>query len=410
MRNKFIHIIFVLVISILFMYIFCISMEPTVSFRGGGYTFRRYPKFCCDTDPKPIIKSELSKQSLDKDTKFLYKVMSNPKMRAIVIFDGPTPKGGSWAYEKIICNITQKQGRNIYYQIAIMNDYDIDDYPKKDNYKIQVYFTCAVCEDNGHLIIKNFYNTVLAAKLFLNKNSIDILKYQDLNRFNNFKMRDSRIKFNTLLNLMNDKLTLFEQEKLIAIHGMISYMLGLRNMSDIDMNCNNDEEVVNKMNVTLDFELDIMNINPDSSDINTIQYISKIKSIINTDNINCIFTDPNNYFYFYGLKCISLDINMKSRYIRQRPNAIAEIIAFNLKNPNNKYDLPEIPTYTLTFDKKSKVYPNSEPFLQISREKKEKIKELVNKEGFLIGILRYLKTNYQVFEFKSIDQLEKLFT
>ena len=343
--------IIILVLLVVILFNLVCRTQKRLTFYGGktmvsDYTFKRYPKFCCDTDPKPISKEEYNKlisTTTNEDTKFLYKVMTNPSIRVLSFFDDDS-YSGKYLYKKKINNISEKQGKNIYYQISIMNDYPTDKYPKKSNYSITVYFIDDKTVPNASLITKNFYNTIIASKLFLNKNSIDILKYQDLDNFNSFKMKDSRISFNTFLNFINTEISLYDQEKILGIHGILAYYLGLRKMKDIDLFVNNDRVLTNKI---LAFD------KYDTSNISRFEKINifeslfnyRIELLIKNKKIENIFTDSKNYLYFFGLKCISLDHNMKLRYIRQRPKAISEIIAFNSKNPEKQYPVPKIPKY-----------------------------------------------------------------
>ena len=107
--------------------------------------------------------------------------------------------------------------------------------------------------------------------------------------------------------------------------------------------------------------------------------------------------------YILGIKCISLDINMLRRYVRQRPKAVAEIITFNILNPSNAYPVPPIPTkFILGLNGITQI-------MQLAIEKfniKGDIQP-VDKNKYLKTMLYYLKTLYRINKFKNIEDLRK---
>lgn len=360
-------------------------------------------KLCCDTDPAPIPKSQVIKliklHRIDKDTKFLYEVMSNPSIRMIIYFDRSINHGGKFLYDKQITNITEQHGRNIFYQLAVMNNYSITKYPKKDDYRINIYFVDKNTphkEIHGTIITKNYYNTVIGAKLMLNENSLNILKYQDLDRFNAHGMKDSRSMMNTFINIVHKNIPLIEQEEMLCVHGFISYYLGLRPMQDIDCNINTSRlsKVFSEFNW-----IDLMDLRKISKPT------QRLLSYNNIPDVNTLLHNPKNYMYVLGIKCISLDINMRQRYIRQRPKAVSEIITFNVLN-SKTYPVPPIPDqYILSSDSSSQIMS-----LKIKEFKLTGKLYPVDKKKFLNVILYYLKSIYKIYRFDNAEELQEYIT
>ena len=402
--------IIIVILFILFIFLLSLSCRRKYTLLTGGsdnrYTFKRYPKFCCDDDPIPLTPDQykllIERENLDEDTKFLHQVLHDSNIRVIVEFDTSNFQGKT-LYTKKLTNICEKHGRNIYYQIAVMNDYSLHDYPKKDKYNINVYFITNDDQKNK-MYTKNYYNTVVAAKLFLNTNSIEFLKYQDLDRFNSFQMKNTRIMFNTLLNFLNINADLYDQETVISFHGIISYFLGLRMANDIDMNTINNKNLYHKLlqNITTDI------IDYSDNDDFTRYAIKKDMADYKLNNICDLFFDPKNYMYFLGLKCYSLELHLKSRYIRNRPNAIAEIIALDYKTTLN-YPLPKIPdkNYIVSFGKWKDIIPETQKKYLPSQDDLNIEENKINKERFLSTIKFYLFKKYNLS--LSLEEIKKYY-
>lgn len=399
--------IIILVLLVVILFNLVCRTQKRLTFYGGEinntYTFKRYPKFCCDTNPNPMSRKEYNKlisTTTNDDTKFLYKVMTNPNIRVLSFFDDDSYKG-KYLYKKKINNISEKQGKNIYYQISIMNDYPTNQYPKKSDYSITVYFIEDATAPNASLITKNFYNTIIASKLFLNKNSIDILKYQDLDNFNSFKMKDSRIMINTYLNLLNEEVSLYEQEYIMALSGVISYILGLRKIKDIDLDIYyKNDKVINTLSSIPFIDSGVIGV-PNSKDVMDSLFNAKVTHILKIKNIKNVFTDSNNYFYFLGIKCLSLDNNMKYRQYRKSPKAIAEIIAFNMKNPKKQFKVPDIPSNTYLYPEDQKSYNEYE--LLKTMFDVDLNTSPINQKEFNKTVVYYLKSLYGIKSIKDID-------
>ena len=383
----------IFLLFLLVIYIKCTKVKLTGGSKcNSAYRFTRYPKFCCDIDPIPMTKIP-KLQGLDNDTKFLYKVMSDPSMRMIVSFDKSIVVNNI-IYRKKISSIDEQHGRNIFYQLAIMNNYPIQDYPRKSNYDIYVYFINKKDAKDG-FVTTNFYNTVVGAKLMLNKNSIEVLKYQNLDRFNAYRMKDSRSMLNTFINILNEDFSLAEQENIICYHGIIAYYLGLRPTTDID--CTTNDSKIYKTLKKYDW-IDPVNLRVPAGKEFWIQGVLNNTKLKSFDEI---MYNPKNYMYILGIKCFSLDINMVQRYYRQRPKAVGEIVTFNILN-NKQYPIPPIPKIYILSNRNTQITE-----LEIELFKFKDTQHPIDKKRYLGTMLYYLKSLYKINKFNNIHELEE---
>lgn len=385
-------------IFILFLLVIYLRRSTSTIRLTGGYT--RYPKFCCDVDPIPMTKSQVVQKikspNIDKDTKFLYKVMSEPNIRMIISFDKSIVVNNI-IYRKKVTNINEQHGRNIFYQLAVMNGHSIEAYPRKDNYSIDVYFVDSIDTKNEDVIITtNFYNTVIGAKLMLNKNSLEVLKYQNLDNFNAYRMKDSRSMLNKFINILNEDCSLAKQEDIICYHGIIAYYLGLRPITDVDCSVKDDKVYATLRNYDWIDPVNLLALSEQKE-----RWVQSVLDSTKLKNFDEIMYNPKNYMYILGIKCFSLDINMIQRYFRQRPKAVGEIIAFNTLN-KKQYPIPPIPNIYVLSDRNTQIME-----LEIELFKFTDDTYPVDKNRYLKTILYYLRSLYKIYKFNNIHELEE---
>lgn len=322
-------IFIIVLLTILFIYwSYC---SPEIRCSGGAMT-----------ELKPMSLDERKKLvSSNDDTKFLYDLMTNKDMRMIIIFDNDDHKVPEHYWYKKEIVVSENQGRGIYYQVAniIGGDIDVDDYPKKNNYNIYIYFLCGDYEGDSKFVTNNFRDTVILAKLFLNDNSLDAIKYQNFSKFTSKKFQDNWKIINSFINKVYDTISLYQQEQFVVVHGVITSFLGLRPANDIDIAIYDNHTLARKLsNIKIPLEVDVLVYD------GNLYRQAKDSHIHGIKNIQELFFNKNKYMYINGIKCHSVFTNLQSRFARKRPNAVAEIIAFNQYNPENKYRIPVLPT------------------------------------------------------------------
>ena len=396
-------ILFLIFLLFIFIYTFSIQRSPrTVCFDGGNKKNK-------DIKVKPLTKEEYNElislsSNLDDDTKILYKLLLDDTMRAIVYFDdNHVPPQFPW-YKRKVENVSKKQGKAIFYQVMSALGNSTYDYPERDNYNIYIYFLHDPI--NTKLTTKNFFQTVILAKLFLNKNSIEFTKYQDIDRYSKLGIEENIKELKDIIKLFYQKFSLFEQEKILFIHGTITSFLGLRNSGDIDIAIYEDEDIGKKMD-KLKINKEIEYLIHYSSGKNDL---TKYKDLFKLNDIKELFLDHNNYMYVFGIKCWSLEKNLKSRSLRNRPNSVTEIVAFNYLNPNNLYPIPSPPERVYYIRKKG---TNENPVMKIKPleesqlDKLEVVKEYPTDRTMWINVIKKrLKERYDIdLSYEEIDNI-----
>lgn len=156
-----------------------------------------------------------------------------------------------------------------------------------------------------------------------NKNTLDLLFYQNLDRYKKLINSDIFNKFISWHRTQSDNL----KDNLYVYSGFISLLLGIRDTSDVDCYIHDKEEL---KNTTF----------PEYIDTYDITLVFKAFYL----NPKVDIKNPNAYISFLGVKLIPLKNHLYRRYIRQRPKAIAELMLIN-KYTDLKAKIPDIPEY-----------------------------------------------------------------
>lgn len=271
-------------------------------------------------------------------------------------------------------------------------------------------------------ITTNFLETVEISKLYFNQNSINFLENQNLENFMSFKFWKSRVMFQTIRKWIYKNLLLEEQEDILFFSSIVLYIYGLRNCGDIDLliykNINKFDEKSNSL-INRDFIEKNLFFFLDISIKGTIKWkdywkfwLNEWANLCNLDSFDNIIYDPNNYFYFMGMKIISLDIDIVRRLKRNRPRALVDLyIIKKFIKPNML--LPNIPTKEEVFIKLENLTEEEIREILLNNGKHHRnCKELIiyddiNKEKFLNTMIWCFKVRYGIIISK--EKLEKIF-
>jgi hypothetical protein len=274
----------------------------------------------------------------------LYYLMCRPNAKILITFSSYNiqsfldnlKKNTNFYYHKSLF-MNKKEIISLLYQIMYdrFNSYHnllnyINEIGFLDNNKIQIYFyegNYEIDRKINFLINNSFNELVEISKIFLNENSLNLLKYQNIQRLYEIN-HDEKIKkiFNELLFEIN-KFSLFINNNLILMSGIILYIYGFRIFNDIDIGI---------------LPIDI-NIKIKAYDIKVMKKDDKIKIGNEIINYYDIIINPKYHFYFLGIKCIILDIEMeRKRQLKiNRPRTYVDIIMVN-ELLNRNYNLPYI--------------------------------------------------------------------
>lgn len=229
------------------------------------------------------------------------------------------------------------------------------------------------------------------SKTIFNSNSLLFLEYQLLERF---IKKTSKQTLKTLMEYkkyLENNIDIRDYNKFMILGGNVLSVYGLRVSTDLDLIISNNDKPYTKDFINI-IEKDFINKNRDNKKWDVIHPKLKWKPIYKTFHkewassvgansiIECIH-NPKYHFYFLGLKFIILDLEIYRRNIRNRPAAIADLIAINELLLTNK-------------DKKIKINAISRNYIYILDNE---IKYVYTKNIDFIKTVKYnLKTKYNI--------------
>ena len=182
-----------------------------------------------------------------------------------------------------------------------------------------------------------FYQTVEYSQIILNKNSLKVLEHQDVRKYNNYLMKTTNLKIQTLRKWMYNNLSLLEIMRMLIISSLVLFAYTIRKSNDIDgFMLNRGNSIIEK-----EFEeLIYINLNNDKTRIyfmdfgliNSSHWKQKWTDInndlFNRLNISTpeeITFDPRYHLYFNGLKIYNLEFEIV-RKIRHKIQDYSDFI------------------------------------------------------------------------------------
>ena len=300
--------------------------------------------------------------------------------------------------------LTHKEYENLILQLkSIRTKFENIKVNERTRNHIHIYFTEDKLEtyldpeiDKNHIYSsKTFIETTINAKTILNNLSIKYLKYQNIRQ--NIKYISSIKKLNKFLYWMYKNMTLFDMELFFIWSGMVSFMLGIREFTDIDFHyIDNHKGIIRKLERFKTAKIVDMDLDTDVKKINYSMRIQLDSMKLIGENRNSLFVNPNMYCYFYGIKINNLLTHFYWRIIRGRPSQAAELIAFSksLTIPIPQIQISNIKYYTIRYamnDIKNK-----------RAEHKKIINEYDNISQDVSNEILQEKLNYYILDFEYI--------
>lgn len=220
-------------------------------------------------------------------------------------------------------------------------------------------------KDNMYLHISDTHSeAVELAQLFCNKNSMRLLQYQRLDRLLRNDFWKSLIYFMTTKSWIASMTHPIDQIRFLLFSSIVLYTLGLRNINDIDMIIHylpttentKTEHFFDKINMYFEnkntkfpFVVDGASIKGRNGWFHGGQKEYLIDwfehdwpAMFGAVSMDDIILNPRFHYYYFGLKIVSLEGDMKRRIQRSRPASYADLFALK-KFVNDKFDIPHIP-------------------------------------------------------------------
>lgn len=223
-----------------------------------------------------------------------------------------------------------------------------------------------------------FYQTVEITQALLNKNSMQIFKYQ---RIDNSSRNKSFLMFNTIRKYLYTEHNLKDISKMLFFSGIIMYVLGFRGINDVDsITINNGDkefnekiykDLINEKTKIVFLDTGIENYKgwKESWKEKNKFFYKKIK----IESYDDICFNPRYHFYFMGLKYLKIDLEIVKKSMRLNYGDLADFFMLTIYtdllnfNENNQLRIPNIS------DRYDKVKNNIPKLIQLGLKKKYNI-------------------------------------
>ena len=201
---------------------------------------------------------------------------------------------------------------------------------------------------NDLIHVNDYYDeTIEYCQMYLNQNSMDIMKMQNLDRITHNSYATFSNRFQTLRKWCYMNINAQERMRFCAMGGLIWYILGVRPSNDIDgifVNTHESSEREKKFTSLLykyfvdnhsKFEFADMGLE-DSEHWNSKWSIKNnvLLKALGIKSFDEIVMNPNYHFYYNGIKVYKMDYEIVRKFIRIRGQDIADIamLYLNFKN------------------------------------------------------------------------------
>lgn len=364
-------------------------MKPLYSdIKKGDYfePIKRLSEYYIDYNDyyKNLLKySDISKLPKKDSEEVLLKYLEcRPNARITVSFNKSVKPNkntnNKLIYKKIIKIDNDNIYHNLLHQIKFIHMYQNISIPdfllKKSNKKIIIYvyfYEGEEIKSINSISNNNFLELVMYSRIFLNDSNLIFFESQSLKEtINNFSIKSKCYNvFNKFINYFYS-LSLLEQNNLVLKSGIVLFTHGIRTCSDIDL------LYVKDLNKSKNKSFDIREINSKNQEL----FYPYGKPISESN----VLLDPIYHYYFYGVKIITMDVEMRLRSTRiNRPRAFVDIIMVNELLSKN-YKLPNLDLKSNKFPIKSmeQFYKSLDSNFRMRYQKNytlEEIKNLLNK-------------------------------
>lgn len=322
---------------------------------------------------------------------------------------------------KILYQI-QYQDLTNYYDLmkSITSDYPFYEKYKEDEIEIQICMliqkkdsTIILTNNDFYLVLysNTTYKKQVMSSIFYNENSLKFIEMQNL----------EKVLTNTYVHKMNEfkelknkilKYDYFSQENIMLNSSILLMFLGMRLNNDIDMyvhKVNHNEDFMNDFKELsyLDYVIKDTELMPSHWNIWLDEWAQKCGAKYFEEIVG--FNDY--HFYFCGIKCIGLDVDIQRRITRARPASIADLIMFN-KTYYMNIKMPKIPSTFFEYKKieklneeeKTKLLESGAIYDENNRE--YKLEKKTNMNIFNNKVKEYLKNRYD-YDISN-DEIKKL--
>jgi hypothetical protein len=239
-----------------------------------------------------------------------------------------------------------------------------------------------------------FYQTVEYAQMILNKNTLELLANQDVNRLVTPFFSNSNLKMQTFRKFIYSNFSLLDINRIVIIGGVLLYAYGIRVFTDIDsifISIGKDnteyekylESIIFDNCVKKDTKIKFVDLNKENSGHWRETLTEKNQKIFDENNIKStvdLITNPRHHLYFQGIKIYTMGSEIIRKFLRirdsnsfNREKDLMDLTMINLLNDG-------LISGFVTLDKDSKELVFNDKYNKVVGESKIKLTpELINK-------------------------------
>jgi hypothetical protein len=177
-----------------------------------------------------------------------------------------------------------------------------------------------------------FYQTIEHAQMILNKNSMELLSKQNIDRLTCGFFSDSNLKMQTFRKFIYENFSLLDMNRIIILGGVILYAHGLRKFTDIDAiftSINKDnteyekylESIIYDNCVKKETKIKFIDLNKELSSHWRENLTKKNQDIFDENNIKNtidLVTNPRHHLYFQGVKIYTIQSEVIRKCLKIR--------------------------------------------------------------------------------------------
>lgn len=189
-----------------------------------------------------------------------------------------------------------------------------------------------------------FYQTIEYSQIVLNDNSLKLLDKQNCRVYGQSEFLLSNLKLQTLRNIVYSNMSLLEIDRFIIMGGLTLYAYGVRAFNDVDCividnepNASHQlEKITEQFFSNKSTKIGFLDGALQGSKFWRDSWVEKDQPIfdfLGIGDYKNLTLDPANFFYFQGLKVVSLDFEMIRKLIRNRTQDHVDFLMMSLLYP-----------------------------------------------------------------------------
>jgi len=205
-------------------------------------------------------------------------------------------------------------------------------------------------------ITDNFAEMIELASVICNKNSLDVLHNQRLDRLLHSGFYPSYVILMTYKNWLYKNFSIVEQQRFLIFSSIILYVLGMRRANDIDLMIHHKPppdkkylDLILKYTINEETRFNHVDATMKGYGVWAEEGMEYKENWFNREwptgygsrSMDDTFTNPRFHFYYMGIKMLCIDGEMFRRIKRERPAAYADLYAVkkltNIKIPTLKF-------------------------------------------------------------------------